>query len=197
MALRIGRKEMIAAFIALFIGLINILYFLVIIKGLYAGGDPKQDFVQVRGTPLTSEKFSAGVLIYFMGAISLISWVYFMYSGLDSFLARASYLLPHVLVQLGSALLSLIAGHAIIHAWKRHTTIFFVAISGAILASMFSLIAHGGEMHLMSMHVFSLFVQVVGSFFAAAVYLAGMIFVEEDRPRFSGEYRENRPAKPC
>ena len=175
---------MIAILIALLIGLMNVLYFLVIVRGstlkrgqIKEGQSP--DVIQIRGVRLNTEKFSAGILIYFMGAVSLISWAYFMYTGFHSFLARPGQLLPHVLMQLGVSLYLLIAAHAVLRAWPRHTTLFFTSLGATALVSLISLFTHGQDLHLMSMHVFSTFVQMVGSVLAAAVYVAGMIFVEE------------------
>jgi hypothetical protein len=171
---------MVALLIALFIGLINVLYFFVIVKGYPIEKGKDEDIIKIRGVRLSSEKFAAGVLIYFMGAISLITWAYFMYLGYSSFMARAWHLLPHVIMQLGASIYLLIAGHAVLRAWRRHTTIFFTSVGAVILVSLISMVTYGHEIHQMSMHVFSTLVQVVGSVFASAIFVVGMIFIEED-----------------
>ncbi len=169
---------MVAFFSAAFIGLVNLLYFIVVVKG-HPLHPQAQDRVRVNGMKITSEKFAAGVLIYFLGAVSLVSWVYFMLIGFDSFRERPLSLLPHVGLQLGAALLMIISGHAVLHSWRRHTSLFFLSLLVVVGASLASIFFQGGQANSFEMHVFSTFVQLMGSVFSAAVFAAGMIFGEE------------------
>jgi hypothetical protein len=166
---------LVAVLLAFWVGLITVSYLLIVTRGgLFEAAESSN--IWVRGVELQLEKFLAGVLIYFMGTASLTVWAYFLFEGFGSFLLRWQYLLPHVLMQLGVSLLMLLAGHATLRAWPRQRLFFFGTLGAVVVVSLISLFSHGREAHLAEMHVFSTVLQLVGSLFAAVIFLISDVF---------------------
>lgn len=166
---------MIAMSIALWIGFVTVSYLLVITRGGLFESKQSSD-IQIRGIDIILEKFLAGILIFFMGSISLASWVYFFIQGYHSFLLRWQFLLPHVLMQLAASLSMLLAGHSIFGGWHKQRMIFFLSLGFTLLVSLVSLLSHGREMHRVDMHIFSTVIQVIGALFAAVIFLIPDVF---------------------
>jgi len=166
---------MISIIVALWVGFVTVSYLLVITRGGLFESKQSSN-IQIRGVDIILEKFLAGILIFFMGSVSLTSWFYFLFQGYESFLLRWQYLLPHVLMQLAASLSMLIAGHAIFRGWQKQRMIFFLSLGFTLIVSFVSLLSHGREMHRVDMHIFSTVIQIVGGLFAAVIFLIPDVF---------------------
>ncbi len=115
----------------------------------------------------------AGLFSLVLGVIMAGSWVYFVTSGWESFRAQASVLSFHVLMELGTAVMIIVAGIAMIRNWSRGPALFMVANGLFLFTTVFALMEYGVRGHPFLMNGISILLMLV------SVYMVGLVYAWE------------------
>ena len=118
-------------------------------------------------------RFAVGVSTSVFGASWLVAWLYFLFTGWDSFISQFGTLVLHVALQFISAIGLSIAGVGIFLQWKRSNGIFLTSMATLLGSTGVAILVYGPRGHGVSifMYLFGAWTLVVGGFFTVAVYL--------------------------
>ena len=125
------------------------------------------------GKYLPVEVFTVGVTICGFGVMWLLMWIYFLVSRFDSFAFKMSYLIPHVVVQLITALALITGGLATLMKWKRWRGVYLTSIAVLVGSMALSIGVYGQTGHGIPflMYVFSVWTFVIAGALTAELFV--------------------------
>ncbi len=157
--------------ITLFAGLVVFLFLASIIFE-----SPKDRSLILRGVRVSMKKFSAGILAYYMGIVSLITWAHYLWGRIHVTIAQGPFSISHAVMQFITSILLIVAGHSALRGWRRSGPIFYFTIGITLIVAMVSLMTYNLAPQPEGLYGILGVIQIAGSVFAAAFYTADLIF---------------------
>ena len=137
---------------------------------------PKDRNLILRGVRVSMKKFSAGVLAYYMGIVSLIIWAHYLLGRVHTTIARGPFSISSAILQLCTSVLLIVAGHSTLRGWKKNAPIFYLTIGITLVVVMVSLMTYNLGPQPEGLYGVLGVIQIAGSVFAAAFYTADLVF---------------------
>ncbi len=109
-------------------------------------GHPRS-FLHFRDRPIPFEQGLIGLFSLLVGFTWLGLWVYFLYTGHESFRVKVDFLWPHVVLQLMTGVSLTFSGIATIVEWKRWQLSYILSLMLMVCSTLVSLIFYGPEGH--------------------------------------------------
>jgi len=145
--------------------MIGIVLIFVIISSLIFAYSKKQD----RKTISKSQKL-AGSLTLSLGLIMMFFWSYFVMTGWSSMMMKIDKLLPHVILQLVTAMSLFLAGIGTLRGWSRGPALLVTSAGILIFTMILSFINYGTMGHPMTMNAVATVVTLIFLIMIGLVY---------------------------
>lgn len=183
--------------------LIGLFIFMVAIIGmnfcfLLIGGTPfhkGEEFAPVKmgKRTYTVERFAVGVSTSVFGVSWLAAWLYFLFTGWDSFVAQFDSLILHVALQFIASIGLIVSGVGIFRQWKRSERIFFTGMITLLVSVgiMFAIYGPRGHGDRTIMYLLGMWTLVVGGFLTTATYLLDRLVNDWDEQLPKNRPKEN------
>ena len=112
----------------------------------------------------------AGIFSITLGVITLGAWTYLLRVGWFSFVHGVEKLWPHVLTELISALILMVAGFGMIRNWSRGPALFMLANGFLLLSTTLALTTYGNQGHPLLMNGVFILLTVISVYWVGLVY---------------------------
>jgi hypothetical protein len=126
---------------------------------------------------------AAGGFSLVIGLLMMGAWAFLMKSGWDSFQTQKAEYSFHVLTELVSSGMLIVAGIAMMRNWSRGPALFIIANGLLLYTTVYALLAYGTTGHPLLMNGLAVLLMIVSVYMVGLVYGWGHFVLHMDESR--------------